>query len=1224
MNIDERTVDFIMKKIFSFISKKMNQKKWESLFIETGKFLTLSKENKDRFDKELAIAFSENNLKDIAMELYNKPGYYFYDVLFNKLNSLLDLYELNKKEKSYFVHQFINKILSYIEENDRTTYQEFFLGELKKNVDLRLESVIYKIDSIIEKIDDLYEKDILTIYDIELDLFNKSIDGKLKLEYFKIDDQNFIRKLDHKIQNKENIRIIGKSKEETLYLILNELNKYRKDFKIYIIKSLKSWEKLRSGNISECILIPYFNESEIYSIKGNINIFLYDEEETSINEDKLFLRKRLKSNIIKFLENCGFSTIKANEIFDYTNGLYVPIKNYLFDMRKINKYNVSKEHIKYIIIAILLNQWEEIEGDKQLILKLCGCNYNEFIDIIDYYISGENPIFVKKRDSINQYRLASLYDCWEEFGCKISDNTWLKFFDAIKDIYNDVDPSIEYYLTNNFGASFNAPKPKHSECLKLGILKSLLMKKYYIQENDNIILYKIKQFIEEMLLKINSIEQFADISVYINDICEIEPDSFLKFMLKSLENTNFIQLCELKSDVIFDKHYYVKYLWAIDKLLFIKDYQLEAIDLLFKFDSKKISYSISNSPKERLLDIFSAWINVIPIKLEDKLIISEQMIKKYNNAWNIFAECLPNSRNHITLSINKPLYIRIDDFESYQIKNAWDFYIKYYMLCLENCNDCDKLLILISKMKYYSQEIKDELFNVFNNVLVNMCDKDKSKIKVEIKRIIYDSRFHKDAHWSLSEEVLSIYEKLHDSVKVINEIYEYEYFFKRNSEFPILNPIPFKEDNWMEENERLREEEIKCKLNEFIEKNYDIIKLIKLCNFENSNLGWYIADFFDKGQYNQDTLNMLVDISPEINLADYVRYFKLKDFTIFTNIVNELVEKKISSQIIADILDNGFLNKETYNVLMSLPEEVKNIYWKKHLVIDSKSSVEEIELFINEGLKYGTFQSCIQLIYRVKDKLNPNEVYDYILKIQELLNVYNRGTIDDYCLEEVLKKVQFYVINSDDFNKILKIAQFEILVYKVIGYGNMRCYSYLIKLDPRLYADLISFVFKSDEGKSRNTEIGEKLFGLYLDTKFCPAEKNGTVNYDELYTWIYDFKRILSNQKQNKLFKTLIGMLFAFSPPGQDGNMPCEAVRQIIETEFDKELMVSYIVAEKNKRGVFCPNAGAEEHEIALKYKKNADNIKGNYPNTASIYKELYNEYERDSLLERKRAEDEF
>jgi hypothetical protein len=98
--------------------------------------------------------------------------------------------------------------------------------------------------------------------------------------------------------------------------------------------------------------------------------------------------------------------------------------------------------------------------------------------------------------------------------------------------------------------------------------------------------------------------------------------------------------------------------------------------------------------------------------------------------------------------------------------------------------------------------------------------------------------------------------------------------------------------------------------------------------------------------------------------------------------------------------------------------------------------------------------------------------------------------------------------------------------------------------------------------------------------------------------------------------------LFAHSPVGNDGYYPHESVREVIEGNLDERLILSYVVTEKNKRGVYTPDAGITEMKMASRYKKNADQIRILYDKTAKIFDRLYQEYLNDSVFERRCAED--
>ena len=184
-----------------------------------------------------------------------------------------------------------------------------------------------------------------------------------------------------------------------------------------------------------------------------------------------------------------------------------------------------------------------------------------------------------------------------------------------------------------------------------------------------------------------------------------------------------------------------------------------------------------------------------------------------------------------------------------------------------------------------------------------------------------------------------------------------------------------------------------------------------------------------------------------------------------------------------------------------------------------------------------------------------------------------------------------------------------------------------MKKNPTIYADLVRIIYKSDQDgdvvDEKKRDFANKVYSGFDKAKFCPTEENGTVNYESLNNWIQRFKILLQEHGQAKLFGSLIGRLLAYSPVGEDGCMPCEAVRRVIEQNSSDSLESSYIAAEENKRGVYTPDAGVSERRLSLNYKNNAEAIQIEYPHTADIYFALCESYGLQADWERRQAEDE-
>lgn len=211
---------------------------------------------------------------------------------------------------------------------------------------------------------------VYTINDMNRRL-KESTNPSISLDFFEIDDESFKKEFKNKLI--ENVYIVGKSREETLYCILNELNYNLNYNKILIVENEESWDHLK-GLVDGYILIPNFYVGEIVAIKNNINIFIYGEDEHCTNQNKIYLKRRTRRTIINKLEEADISATDAYKYVEHTNGLYIPLKRKLFN----GQYNILPKWHKKIndsfVAALLCGKWTECEGDKLVIQELSGNN----------------------------------------------------------------------------------------------------------------------------------------------------------------------------------------------------------------------------------------------------------------------------------------------------------------------------------------------------------------------------------------------------------------------------------------------------------------------------------------------------------------------------------------------------------------------------------------------------------------------------------------------------------------------------------------------------------------------------------------------------------------------------------------------------------------------------------------------------------------------------------
>jgi V8-like Glu-specific endopeptidase len=1083
----------------------------------------------------------------------------------------------------------------------------------------------------IQLLKDTGEKKIYTIDDIDKKILY-STDPSIGLEFFQIDDEEFKEKFRKSLSN--NIYIVGKSREETLYCILNEL-KYNTNYnKVIVVGDIEAWEYLRN-KIDNAILIPDFYVGEIIAIKNNMNIFIYGEDEHCTKLNKIELKRRTRKTIIKNLEKAGLDSVATYNYVEKTNGLFIPLKRKLFN----GQYNIKPkwytEKSDSFVTALLCGKWTESEGDKSAIEELAGKSYEEFMRELIPFSKGEEPFIIEILDyGKKTYQLANIEISWEYLEERIQEQLWNKFVALSYKVITKMDPIFYKPFEEHYKASFYTEKPENSDTLKFGMIRSMIFRSIYRRPEYQ---YEIDKCIKEILLTIDSVKRWGYLAQFFTELSEASPKSVIERLEDEIKNpTGLKELFAANSvDMFTGRNYYTHILWAVEQLLLYKEYAIRAVKWLFEVDNMNLKYSINNSPKSTLRDVFCAWYNISVLTVNEKIKLAEYAIKKYENTWDLIFNELPGKHQVINGSANKPRYREYEEIEQVITADMYNIYNLYADLCIKNINNnIDRWIMLIGEFRIFPDEIFVDLLKQLEFEIDKMNDNNKRKIKDKLREELYRNRYFSKSEWAMNEERLEKIEKLFISIDFKDKVYEYLYLFKYSYDLPILHPIPYDSESKSirDENEILQEKEIEENFKKIKFYDLDLVHLIELTDIENHrNLGMCIARYYSSGKFDLNLYKKMICISGiEQIILSYVSW-------IYRN-GDKLVIKQAKSisknydgkdELYVDIIRIENLIYKDHPIIMDEDEQIKQLYWSSeqisHFIISNDRKT--LSWSLSELKKYNNMISYIECLYYGLGIFEAEELLEYMTDVLKINNKKCIGPMSDFYLTEIMKNINKSF--NERFDKYYEIMQIEMFFRGIIKWGKMNCTQYILKKDPTFYAQIINLIYlhEGEERTSIATEqnhLSQNLFDFYYKALFCPCDINGDINLEELKEWVNKFKDKLEEQKQSNLLGAVLGKLFAYSPIGKDGYYPHESVREIIEELADEALRNSYEIAEQNKRGGYTPDAGKTEKEMALRYKENADGVRILYSETAKIYDNLYKTYYRESKDERRRAEDEW
>ena len=126
------------------------------------------------------------------------------------------------------------------------------------------------------------------------------------------------------------------------------------------------------------------------------------------------------------------------------------------------------------------------------------------------------------------------------------------------------------------------------------------------------------------------------------------------------------------------------------------------------------------------------------------------------------------------------------------------------------------------------------------------------------------------------------------------------------------------------------------------------------------------------------------------------------------------------------------------------------------------------------------------------------------------------------------------------------------------------------------------------------------------------------IDADALRKWLTEARRLCAEHARADIGDQRIGQLLAQAPPEPNSSLwPCRAVCEAMEAVASKHVGRGFHIGVYNSRGVYCRGEGGDqERELAVKYKKWAQETAPDCSFVSSVLASLASSYERDAERE--------
>lgn len=1076
---------------------------------------------------------------------------------------------------------------------------------------------IFTIDELIQKIQDLgYQKVAKICEYLEFQLgtvmdrnrvwtiasafqeISENTNGYLNEDFFEVDDYRFKESFVKEFENTE-IHVKGSDKEETLYCILNQINRLSPDRKTYIFRDEESWIAAKD-NLKSSIVIPFFEANQIPILQGNTNIFIHGIGMHRRGE--IELRRRTRGFLADKLRKNHYED--AHNLIQKTNGVYFYLKKELFKGQLISPPWGHDKNIA-VVTAVLAGGWCESDDDKQILETLLGMQYPEFIDHLVPYIGIEMPLILKKTyHNPVSYEIADSELAWFEINNSISADICNRFLTITKQVISD---RMNLY----------------SSLLKEGMLRSMTFLAVHNHQQS-----AVSRYIAEILSEIHDAESWGYIAKYMEYLCEASPEAVISRLEVGLHDDTgmFEMFAESSTPYLWGRSNYIHILWSVEMLLGLEQYAPRAVRWLMELSDNVEKCSSGNNPRDIVSKIFCVWYNAAAISLEDKLYLAEEALKKHSYFWDILFDRIRDI-DGIIIPNQEFSYRENDGLDKkLYLSDVHKQIIAFYELLFTQMNcSTEKWLKMVQLFPKITDEMLDAAVITLEKDIESMSDSEREKIQYELRKIIYKHRFFAQTDWAVNEKRIARIESVCNNISFEDEYYNFLYITK-SGDFLNSHPVPYSKNNYRsyhDENEKKRQQIIQEKIQNFKEKQLDISHLLELAGTEASyEFGYAIAKFYSDGKYNEEILKKMLSI-PHVSqvISCYIRWCYHHDTMEILNSSLVLVDGyDDNNELFFSVLNIPPLNHELIEMLDAMPPEKQYGYWKFSFRIHNLSSPELLDFAMSKLFEYGLWKEAVDMICRLKEQFPIDVIIRHMEWILKQINEENLiiDNMISWDIKEIIDHVETSVAcNYEQYPQLFAI---EMKLLLVIDWENAKCVQYHMKRNAQLFADIINMasIKRSDRELTDDVKnIRMNHYRIHQTMCFCPGETNGQIDRSVLENWISDFQSCLEKQNQSDSFYRELGRLFAYSPVGSDGSMPHEVVREMVEKYGNTQLKRSYLIATINKRNIYNVTYGEAEHKMASDYKMIAQKFRMRWPKTAGIYDNLAEWYESQSVHDR-------
>lgn len=324
---------------------------------------------------------------------------------------------------------------------------------------------------------------------------------------------------------------------------------------------------------------------------------------------------------------------------------------------------------------------------------------------------------------------------------------------------------------------------------------------------------------------------------------------------------------------------------------------------------------------------------------------------------------------------------------------------------------------------------------------------------------------------------------------------------------------------------------------------------------------------------------------------------------------------------------------KAWEVAEAANEKVAASFWHHFPTYSLGPDFPYAEVVAQRILAAGRPGGALDLLVLYRRQDSENERADLIANcLEELLRPNpessNVRVLTDHDLVEAFSCLQQSPISTE------RLAKLEWAYLAIFDHGSSPpTLSRQLAQSPSFFVEAVSCVYRprltqGDEAEKTEPEpeverdemrqaLARNAYQLLSGWRTLPGKReDGSVDGEFFMRWVAEARQLLRAAHRAEVGDLHIGFVLASSPPAPDGIWPCSEVRDLLETLQSAKIEDGLRQRIHNDRGVTTRgmlDGGDQELELALQYRRQADQLADQWPRIAAVLRGLAEDYEREA-----------